>query len=196
MWRAHDDLSDADYVEKLQTCFADPLCKLAIGTVETLRQKSNSRVRRRLVVPSQKQMIRPGVGRVYALMMKAHPSWIYGLWHRQTLIRTLDAVRASYGELWGFDHLTLLPTLLNKGVRIAPNTLFTQRLGITRGPSNDPASVMRARRRKAQSVLESQIVNAELQTIERWTAQILSQWWLDKRIHSRTRLTKMHLQGK
>ncbi|MBO6955477.1 MAG: glycosyltransferase family 2 protein [Rhizobiales bacterium] len=196
MWRAHDDLSSADYVERLQAQFTDPTCRLAVAQVETLRVKPDGSVRRRLAHPPRKLSGGRGFGMVKDLMMRAHASWIYGLWHRQTLKDAFDSVGADYGELWGWDHLTLLPVLFSQSVRADSQARFTQRIGATRGPSLDPTSAMRRRRQKAQRVLLQQIEEADLGPIERWTALVLAPLWLDKRIHSRSDLLKLSLRGR
>ncbi len=194
MWRAHDDLSSANYVERLQAHFTDPACRLAVAQVETVRQKPDGSVRRRLAHPPQNLSGKQGVGRVKNLMMRAHPSWIYGLWHRQALTQAFERVGADFGELWGWDHLTLLPALLSQSVRVDSGAVFTQRLGVTRGPSDEHSSAMRRRRQRARSVLLHQIEQANLGAIERRTAVALAPWWLDKRIHSRSRLLRLRLK--
>jgi glycosyltransferase involved in cell wall biosynthesis len=194
MWRAYDDLSSLDYVERLREKFADPGCRLAVGQVETRREKPDGSLKLRYAPVPRCLDQRQGVVSVANCLMKAHPSWVYGLWKRKALFDAFEAVKAEYGDPWGWDHLALLPVLLGRAVRAEPQVTFVQRLGITRGPSNEHSSKFLARRYKAKQLLHKQIQEADLHMLERWTATTLSPWWLDKRIHSRSKLLKMRLR--
>lgn len=196
MWRAHDDLSSPDYVERLAALFEDPRCRLAVGAVETIRTRpdGSERVRRR-GLPGYLDDTR-GFRATRSRMLDAHQSWFYGLWHRQTLVDTFGRVWADYPDGWGSDHLTLLPLLFDRAIRGDAEAVFIQRIGRTRGPAHDDLAEMAARRRTVAGLVKAQIASADLTPVERITANALLPRWLDKRIHSRSRLLGMRLRGR
>jgi len=124
-WRAYDDLSAPDFVEKLVALFdTDPAVRLAVAEVRT---KADDKGAAR-ITPWRAPPGGPRIARVAHGLFRSHASWIYGLWHRETLAACQDRVHRDYPHAWGWDHLTLLPLLLDGAVTGTNATHFTQRI--------------------------------------------------------------------
>lgn len=123
LWRAHDDLSSPDYVERLHAALAaTPGAGLAVPTVRTLRRNGQVRV----AVP-RAPTGRTRLGDVLGLLFGSQHAWFYGLWRTAVLRPTLEAVWAAFPNGWASDHLTLYPLLLDRAVAFAPEAVFVQR---------------------------------------------------------------------
>jgi len=124
-WRAHDDLSAPDFLAHLVRLFnADPATRLAVAEV---RSEADDRAEPRIIQYRQPPSW-PRIARIRRQLFSSHASWIYGLWHRETLGRLQDRVHAEYPHAWGWDHLTLLPVILDGAIRGTNATHFLQRI--------------------------------------------------------------------
>lgn len=131
-WRAHDDLSAPNFLEELAAVHGrKPEIGLALAEVRAI---ADDRPRPRVFAWRD-----PPVGRrtlqIKAQIFTSHLSWIYGLWHRETLGRLQDRVLADYPHRWGADHLTILPLILQRRIGGTNRTHFVKRIfrcGLTR----------------------------------------------------------------
>lgn len=148
MWRAHDDLSAPDYVEKLVAALEAQLtARLATGTIQF--ERPGGRPARRFVphIPDS------GIAAldILRLMFGSHAGWYYGLWHTQTLQALVRRVWTEFPHAWASDHLTLYPLLLDRQVTAAPQTTFIQRVtpkahGPRQGVRHPLANLVKLRR--------------------------------------------------
>ena len=103
-WRAYDDLSAPDYLERLVALFdADPNTRLAVPEVRSaVDDKAKTRVTRYSAAPQS-----PRIRRIRHQMFASHASWIYGLWHRETLAGLQDRGSSRLSPCMGLGSLDL-----------------------------------------------------------------------------------------
>lgn len=193
MWRAHDDLSDANYVEALAGCFdRDSRIRLAVGTVVS---RPDDRTRPR-VIRYRPPPRGPRVLRIAQQLFASHASWIYGLWDRDTLARTQDRVHAAFPHPWGWDHLALLPLILDGHIAGTAETNFLQRiLRAGRTPAQRRArrpgmAEMRALRAAFARAVRAEVDERDFSAVERVVLAALMPGWIDRRAYSRSRLLR------
>jgi len=196
-WRAHDDLSAPDFIARLVGLFdADPATRLAVGQVRTdADDRGRARITRYRRPPSW-----PRIARIGCQLFSSHASWIYGLWRRETLARLQDAVHAEYPHAWGWDHLTLLPVILDGTIRGANATHFTQR--IVRGSTTRAErraqlpglAEMRSQRADFDLVARAIVAERDWSLVERAVLGALMPLYVDRRSHSRARLFRRALR--
>jgi hypothetical protein len=148
MWRADDDLSADDYVETLyRLATTSPGCKLAVSTI--LSQDLDGG-RRRLTPPPDGADPTTVAGRV-RMLLGCHPSWFYGLWDRETLVKAYLPVCANFPFAFAADHLALYGPIIDGVVRATTQTTFIQRTRRTaatpRRQTRTPFSLMVETRR-------------------------------------------------
>lgn len=131
MWRADDDFTEGKHLEGLVEAL-DHRPTAAVAVSPVLRITEHPTYRRKMYELPQSSD-ETEAGRVQALLLGCHPSWIYGLWRREPLGRSWDMVNARYPYLWAADHLVLLSPILEDRVAFSPHSLFVQRI---RKPSN------------------------------------------------------------
>ncbi len=110
MWRAHDDLSDANYVEALVGVLdGDPGLDLAVGNVVS---RPDDRAQPRLY-PYRPPPAGQRIARVAHQLFASHASWIYGLWRRPALAREQARVRRRVPPPLGRRPSDMLPLILD-----------------------------------------------------------------------------------
>ncbi|PKQ06139.1 MAG: hypothetical protein CVT73_10525 [Alphaproteobacteria bacterium HGW-Alphaproteobacteria-12] len=113
MWRADDDWSEPDYVEKLVALFdKDEHTKLAAAESVFVRPNGVVAAVKSFSAPHQKSR----VSRIGHMLMNLNPNSICGLWDRRTLIEIMTRTKESYPYVWAWDHVVLLPVILAEGV--------------------------------------------------------------------------------
>lgn len=106
MWRADDDLTDGEHLEGMVNALdRSPAAAVAVSPV--LRITEYPTYQRKMYEPPSLSD-ETEVGRIRSLLLGCHPSWIYGLWRREPLVRSWDMVSAQYPYLWAADHLVLM----------------------------------------------------------------------------------------
>ncbi|WP_161807845.1 glycosyltransferase family 2 protein [Ensifer adhaerens] len=106
MWRADDDLTDGEHLERMVNALdRSPAAAVAVSPV--LRITEYPTYQRKMYEPPSLSD-ETEVGRIRSLLLGCHPSWIYGLWRREPLVRSWDMVSAQYPYLWAADHLVLM----------------------------------------------------------------------------------------
>ena len=129
MWRAFDDLSDAGYVAALvATLEANPDAVLAAPAVTTINMDGSNERLRSFPALSGRAFLD-----TLTLLFQSRAGWFYGLWRREPLLRSMPLVLEAYPELWGNDHLTMLPFFLKRQIAFSPQARFIQRLKKTAG---------------------------------------------------------------
>ncbi|MEM1316797.1 MAG: glycosyltransferase family 2 protein, partial [Pseudomonadota bacterium] len=192
MWRAHDDVTSDDYLERLVALHAnDPTTRLAVGRVRTRKMYSDGRLKheRWRRMPSSLSSS-TSVRALNDRMFKLHESSYYGLWHRDTLLTLFDRIYAAFPHPWAADHLTLLALSLDGTIRGDRNAIFTQRLVrySDDGPGEiDPqrsvASVpMEELHVQAGAVYDALVAEREWSALQKQALVAMRQRWLIKRV--------------
>lgn len=149
MWRADDDLSADDFVEKLYRLATNsPGCKLAASAVVSHDLDGG---RRTATAGPRLGDEQTAADRVAALL--AYPvSWFYGLWQREALQRAFLPLCARYPFAFAADHLALYGPIVDGAVRSTSETTFFQRARRTaatpRRQSRTPFALMLETRRE------------------------------------------------
>lgn len=190
-WRAHDDLSDPNFVETLVGLFdRDPAIRLAVCRVDSV---IDDRPAPR-ITPYRAPPERPRIARIAHQLFSSHASWIYGLWHRETLGQLQDRVHAEYSYEWGWDHLTLLPLILDGTIAGTNETRFIQRIfraGTTRAErqARQPSvAEARARRVDFSRTVDAMVEERHWSFAERPALAAILPFYIDRRGHDRLRL--------
>ena len=192
-WRAYDDLSAPNFLQALVGLFdADPETRLAVGQVRTeADDKTTPRITPFIEPPAS-----PRIRRIRHQMFSSHASWIYGLWHRETLAGLQDRVHRDYPHAWGWDHLTLLPVILEGSVRGTNDTNFVQR--IVRGQTTKAErraklpglADMRALRRDFDEVARAIVAEHSWGLTERAVLAAMLPFYVDRRGYDRAKLLR------
>lgn len=142
MWRAHDDLSDPNYLSELVALFdAAPATRLAVAQID-----AQDMVRGTSSEVAARYCAYRGTWRILGVMQQlfaCHPSWLYGLWDRRILAEIQDAAYAAYPHPWASDHLMLFPMILDGSVRGTNATRFLQRITAQSHQPPDAATLRR-----------------------------------------------------
>jgi glycosyltransferase involved in cell wall biosynthesis len=145
LWRAADDTSDADYIEKLLALLvANPQRDIAVARI--VSRLPDGRVTH--IHPVSPWIEADGaVGRLAQLFCSHHGSWIYGLFRRQAIIPILREVLTDYPYVWGWDNVTMFALEFDRKVIGDDTATFYQHLPFP-VPRGDKAQ--RARRDDAK----------------------------------------------
>ena len=124
LWRADDDLSADDFIEKLYRLATNSSgCKLAVSTVVSCDLDGG---RRKVTPPPEMRDAQTTADRLHALFAY-HLSWFYGLWDRETLLNAYLPLCTSFPFAFAADQLTLYGPIIDGVTRATTETQFTQR---------------------------------------------------------------------
>ena len=196
-WRAYDDLSAPDFLEKLEALFADPSVRLGVCQVQTQADDRSAARITPFKTPPQSSRI----ARVRHQLFSSHASWIYGLWHRETLSILQDRVHRDYPHAWGWDHLTLLPVILDGGIAGTNETHFLQR--IIRGTSTKAerrakmpgVADMRALRADFDRVAKAIVAERDWFATEHAVLKAVMPAYVDRRGYPRAKLLRRRIRA-
>lgn len=197
MWRAYDDLSEPNFIEELVGCFDhDPQIRLAVSEIRSQPDdRPAPRITRYQPAPRW-----PRIAGVAHRLFRSHASWIYGLWHRETLAREQDRVHEAYPHAWGWDHLCMLPLMLDGQVAGTNSTSFEQRIlrqGTTsaeRKAKLPGVSFMHGLRADFARVTWETVKAREWSTAERFALNTMIPIYIDRRGYSRFKLFRRRLR--
>jgi glycosyltransferase involved in cell wall biosynthesis len=134
IWRAADDLSDADYIATLyQLLELNPDKDLAASCI--VSRKHDGSAQRQHRFPKISSANTP-LDRL-RLLFGAHASWIYGLFRHEALMPLIEEVDKNYPDPWGWDYTALFPLLLDGRVIGTNTTHFQQGLDVYKKPRQD-----------------------------------------------------------
>ena len=145
MWRADDDLSNETYVDVLKRRLDEnPAASLAVA--KTVFLNANGDVTHTYTFDAPAANWRPL--RTGQTLVRASPTWIYGLWKRDALRGAMDRTGTDYPYLWAWDPMTLFPVLLDNGVVVDHEAVLIMRsMAAPRYSWRVPAREMSAMRR-------------------------------------------------
>jgi glycosyltransferase involved in cell wall biosynthesis len=112
-WRAHDDLSSVDWIEKLTAVLdSNARADLAAGRVLGL-DKEGRQTEERDAPPT---ITGAPLRELRGLATAMSPSWMYGLYRREKIRRAFARCRAAYPYVWSLDVLVLLYFIVNRAL--------------------------------------------------------------------------------
>ena len=183
MWRAFDDLSDPEYVERLAAALdAHPAAVLAAPRVETLRVRAN---RRRLrLPPTPQEGPRARAARQRWLLRRLQAGWIYGLFRREYLLTTKAFIYRAYPFAWAWDLLLLAATALRAEiVGVLEAHLTLQLTGAAKEYSSSTLTAERvALVRNYWKVLEQLLAEQPLPLAQRLLLRLTFVWHVQRRV--------------
>lgn len=125
LWRADDDLSAQNYLERLADCLdANETADLAVSPLKRWLAETGETQ----TVPLPEFPAGDAVDRAVFLLRNKKPTWIYGLWRRSALLRNMERIGDRYPFAWASDHLQLMPSVLAGRVAAQHDTWFLQRI--------------------------------------------------------------------
>jgi len=141
MWRADDDLSDANYVEMLTDALdRDIHSELAFASYLQSRGDFQKKYELPDIVADTP------LDRAVQFLPIARPTWIYGLWRRDALNENIRILGDRYPYVWASDHALMLPTMMKGLFSPVQSTLFHQRIVGTASYHLSPLDLLRARK--------------------------------------------------
>lgn len=197
MWRAHDDVSDANYLEALHGLLAaESSAVLAVGVVDSADHAGN-RPRRR-DFPTAPLDVADSV----RLLFGSHPSWYYGLWRTAYLKEAFPRVAEAYPVAWAQDYLLLFPVLLSRRIVGTAATTFYQRTRVVvrdtarrRREAMSPQLRMEHRRLFRRACL-AELERMDLPLAERLMARALLPFYVNRSVHKVSTVVKGYVRQK
>lgn len=167
LWRANDDLWATDYLEKLVTLLdANPKTKLAVA--KTISENMDG-TNRRIIDYSA---FGPGFFSRMRMLRYCHPSWIYGLFERNTLTEIEQQATTKYYDPWALDHLILFYYCFNNLITGTNQTYFQQRYkggGVKRKKTDEEMN----RRQKLRSAFYRVAIGWVRNNIHNWLHEMI-----------------------
>lgn len=129
MWRAHDDISDSNYIAVLLEMLDKyPQANLAVPAVTIARPHKQ---REKLFTAPVDETT--GCAH-WSGMQRMNASWIYGLFRTEYAQNIVEKTLNQYPHTWGWDYLVLLDALIGQTITGTNGTRFTQQLhGVSAG---------------------------------------------------------------
>lgn len=199
-YRAFDDLSDPDYLERLMSVLSDfPDAVLAVGSIrQELGDSGRFRAHRYpLKVSEDNGAVQK---RILGQMFRGHASWFYGLWRHRGLVDSYDRVLRDYNDPWGCDHLILLHAMFADGIRgtqigatFVQRVLPTDRHYVPKKRPNYEAMI--ARNRLFAEVARQLLEESKLDAATRRTIGRAIPLFTLRRCHGAKRLLQARLKG-
>lgn len=187
MWRAHDDLSDSNFLSAMVNLFkAEPEIDLAVSSINSRKFLDGKMVRNRVIAPPKflTSAIHPAA--LYSRLMRLHESSLYGLWNRQSLIESFDPMWKIYPHEWASDHLILLPLALKGSIRGDASVRFIQRLKKKPKKAVAPKKnlkLINEQRQLAAYVYDLEVNRRTWSRPQMWALAKLKELYLNKRVH-------------
>lgn len=193
MWRAHDDISSLDYVEKLVAALKQtPLSGLATGTIQFERPDGRTT---RHFVPSIPQG--RGLSAILRLMFSSHAGWYYGVWKTEVLRSIIGEVWTDFPHAWASDHLTLYPLLLDQQVTAAPEAKFIQRVTPkAHGPRSgqrQPISELLTLRQEFLKCCDAMVDDRQFNQFTKLAIKAVNRLYVGKRVYPMKKIIKRTL---
>lgn len=122
-WRAHDDLSDLNFIEVLLRLLeTNPAACLAAPRVFA----TNADASKTRESPATHITGSTRLGRLREILRQSNPSWLYGLWHRDIITKIIHETFAAYPYAWASDHLMLFSPIIDEKIVTTNETTFIQ----------------------------------------------------------------------
>jgi glycosyltransferase involved in cell wall biosynthesis len=188
MWRAHDDLSDLNFLEVCHaTLLSSSSAFLAVGRVERERIALDGKSTLR-TIPFRLETGGTWLRRFRNNLAHMHQSWFYGLWRRPELRDVFHRIYGAYPHPWASDFLTLYGVLVKDGIVGSNDTAFRVRL-VRKASQHSTQAEPRAyatlaeRRQAFRAICETEVS----QLIDRFASRCVA---------SRTKLLKLRMRDR
>lgn len=201
LWRAHDDLSDTNYVSALvEKLTNNDLAVLSASRIRRLRVRDGQIKDAREFPFTPATYDDPLAYFIGMAKNHMHQSWLYGLWDLAALQSYYRAVTDAFPHAWASDILILLHVLANQGVTGTDETTFTQR--IVKKSSQDPqqaapqtAQLLKDRRDGFRAVATDISCDLAKTAAEQRDLGKFIDFLVETRVGSRSKLLKLQLKN-
>ncbi len=190
-WHACDDVWDANYLEVLVGVLdANAQADLAVGIIQSTdldgRLLRTARFPVNLSVPLR--------------VLRAHPSWIYGLFRREPLTERVAQVWSEYRHPWAWDHLTLFPLVIRERIASTEATTFHQvirrsKLGRTRQRVRPDLQLMATLRQRFAGIARRDIDALAGSPLLRSALRLILPVYIGKRVYRWRRMLYRQIAG-
>lgn len=138
LWRAHDDWSDDNYLEVLTGALQEhPDKSFAVPKLVYVDSDDKTVCTHAFAsMPSH-----PRWKRIKMLLMQERAPWVYGLYRTKSLLPAFAETKAYFPYVWGWDHIVMLPFLLNDVVVGTNDTSFFIRVTDLSARRYKPSSI-------------------------------------------------------
>lgn len=164
-WRAHDDLSSLDFLEKLYAALeANPQAGLALGRIAS--STDGGALDFSCEIPSLTGRPMEDIRRQ---LRRSNGCALYGLWRTETVRPLFREVVNDYVAAWASDHLLLSSVLLKRSFVLVPDTTFIQRnfTSAVKSYSRPDLATMRKLRRIYYRIVRRHINQMDLSPADR-----------------------------
>ncbi|HEX7776989.1 MAG TPA: glycosyltransferase family 2 protein [Parvibaculum sp.] len=191
LWRAHDDLSEANFIEVLHTLLlGTPNAELAAPIVITNDVDGHETARSHVPVISGTGRI----ARIRQMLQQANSAWLYGLWKTSIIRQIIHETQRAYPFAWASDPLMLFPVILDQSIVCTGATAFFQHTRARpiriRPPASDMAIVRRAYILRCEDVVSRR----NFSTFERIALSILIRNHASDRCFGRRKIARRYLR--
>lgn len=200
LWRAHDDLCNADYLRKLvQALNENPTAVLSAPRVHRQRIRHKTLVNERTVAFKHSPCSRAFDRFAQDARINMHQGWFYGVWRREAIARIYHHVVAQFPYAWASDVLILLGALASGDVTGSDEAVFIQRIVKKSTQDQAQAAPRKAEILYDQRRLFKQITYEYVLPLTNGPRDVLALHWLidrltSKRVGSRSKLMSLKFQ--
>lgn len=180
IWRADDDLSDANFVERLKARWDEDVAADLVAP-RIVSQDSDGTIVWDASFPVISSKTRRG--RIGEMLIHANVSWVYGLWNRERLFDILERTGHDYPYLWAWDPLTIFPALLDETVLGCDETRLVKRKFSSRYSSRTSAANMFAMRRAFRMICLQEFNQRRWSLAERFFLMVYVHRYANKRVY-------------
>ena len=133
-------------------------------------------------------------------VLKAHPSWIYGLFRREPLTARVAEVWTQYRHPWAWDHLTLFPFVISERVVGTEATTFHQvirrsKMGRARPRARPDLRLMAILRQRFGEIARRDIDALEGSSLLRAGLRVILPVYIGKRVYRWRRMLYRRIAG-
>ena len=194
LWRAHDDLSEPDFVERLVAVLdAEPNARLAASRVRSTRLSADGEVLKAREIPFRLPAATAHLSRLSETLELMHQSWLYGLWRRETAVEVWRRIYGAYPNAWASDLLMLFALAARDQIAGTDETVFVQRIVAKTGQHDSQraatsAETMRKRRADFLTVCREEMISAGFTEVDVRKAARMLERFASSRVYSRRKI--------
>lgn len=193
MWRADDDLSDLNFIEKLKARWDEDTSADLIAP-RIVRVDAHGTKISDVSFPVITQRRRSA--RIRDMLTHASPVWVYGLWNRERLLNIIARTNPDYSYPWAWDQILLLPVLLDESVLGCDETSLWKRRFFGRFSSQTSARNMFAMRRAFRKSCFRELDLRQWSFIERIYLFIYVHRYANRRVYRFLKATRRLIREK
>lgn len=201
MWRAHDDLSSDDFIEKT-AAILDGNEGLALAASRVVSEKimPDGSIARTREIPFRLVRKSGRVANITANLGVMHQSWFYGLWRRAAIHDIWHRIYGAYPYAWASDFLMIYAALVGGGIGGTDGAVFRQRIFAKPSQHASQAAPRDAADLKTRRDLFAHLCRVEagfdaLPTLDRLRLGLAIDRFTSDRVGSRQKLLKLRLKA-